>query len=317
MTDNDIKLFGASVMSAESASIKKSISLQSTSFVVACRCVADCEGKIVVSGVGKAGLIGKKISATMASTGTPSIWLDPINALHGDLGMVDQRDVTLLISNSGSSGELLLTAKGLHALGVKQIAMTKSKDTLLSKLCDLTLELGQHKEACPLNLSPSTSTSVMLALGDAVALTVQKMKNFSQDDYARYHPAGALGRRVVAVKHLMRTDDKIAVVSCDAIIGNAMQSITRARCGLCIVLDNAGKLKGVYTDGDFRRDWSSGVDISTEPVSNHMNKTPKSILCTASGSEALDIMHKLRVNSLPVLDEQGFVCGLVDIQDLV
>lgn len=317
MDSEEVLNFCKNVMDQEAVGIQEAKGIQSGSFVSSCQIVASSLGKVVVSGVGKAGLIGKKISATMASTGTPSIWLDPINALHGDLGMVDDRDIALLISNSGSSGELLLTANSLHALGVKLIAMTQSPKTLLAKMCDEVLELGIHEEACPLKLAPSTSTTVMLALGDALALTVQKLKDFNEKDYARYHPAGALGRRVVPIEHLMRKDDQIAVVLEDAVIGNAVQAITRARCGLCMIVDNDGKLVGVYTDGDFRRDWSDGLDLSSAPVSVYMNKHPKSIHSDASGGEALDIMHELRINALPVLDGQGLVCGLVDIQDLV
>ncbi len=304
-------------MQAELQGIADAMAIQSGSFVEICQAIKTCEGKVVVSGVGKAGLVGKKISATMASTGTPSIWLDPINALHGDLGMVGPDDIALLISNSGSSGELLLTAKGLRGLGVTLVAMTRSGDTLLAKMCDHTLPLGMHAEACPLNLAPSTSTTVMLALGDAVALTVQKMKGFSAEDYAKYHPAGALGRRVVPVDLLMRKGRDIATVAEVAVIGDAIQAITRARCGLCMITDSDGMLKGVYTDGDFRRDWSAGVDIGSEPVVAHMNVSPKFIPLSSTGGEALDMMHELKVNALPVLDASGLVVGLVDIQDLV
>jgi arabinose-5-phosphate isomerase len=317
MNDLDVLVFGKQVMRAEAEGISSARDIQSDSFASVCNMIVHCSGKVVVSGVGKAGLIGKKISATMASTGTPSIWLDPINALHGDLGMVDAKDIALLISNSGSSGELLLTAKGLRALGVTLIAMTRSIDTLLAKMCDHTLELGLHEEACPLNLAPSTSTSVMLALGDAVALTVLKMRGFSEQDYARYHPAGALGRRVVPVEHLMRIGKAMAIVGESAVIGDAVQAITKARCGLCMIIDEVGRLKGVYTDGDFRRDWSAGVDIGSEKVSIRMNKAPRSIKFSMTGGDALDLMRQIKVNALPVMNTDHKVVGLLDIQDLV
>ena len=275
------------------------------------------QGCVIVTGVGKAGIIGKKITATLASTGTKSIWLDPVNALHGDLGMVCKDDLAILISNSGSSAEIMLTAQALKNLGVKCVALTKHQETPLAQVCDLVLPLGEHEEAGPLKLAPSASTTAMLAMGDALALTLQKLKNFTELDYAKFHPAGALGRRLMPVKTLMRTGDNIVVSKEEDSLPEILASITKARCGLCMVVDDDGVLLAVYSDGDFRRDWSAGQKLDHTKIKNLMHLHCKYIESDALVGDALAIMHEYKINALPVVDKNKKVCGLLDIQDVV
>lgn len=279
--------------------------------------ILNVDGAVIVSGVGKAGIIGKKISATLASTGTKSIWLDPVNALHGDLGMVSDEDVALLISNSGSSAEILLTAQALKNLGVKCVAMTKNLTTPLAQECEITIPLGEHKEAGPLQLAPSASTTVMLALGDALALTLQQLRNFTKMDYAKYHPAGALGRRLMPVSSLMRTGNKIALANKKDSLAVVLSGITKARCGLCIIVDDDGKLEGVYSDGDFRRDWSAGDVSGDSCIGELMTDHCKYIDKSALVGDALTVMHEYKINALPVVDDEYRVVGLLDVQDIV
>jgi arabinose-5-phosphate isomerase len=274
-----------------------------------------CEGRVALSGIGKAGLIARKISATFASTGTPSYWLDPVNALHGDLGMVDSKDAVILISNSGSSGEILLIAEALGGFGVCRIAMTRDTSTPLAQMCEKVLPIGDHQEACPLNLAPSCSTTAMLALGDAVALTVQQLQGFTQDDYGRRHPSGSLGRRLKRVSQCMRTGAQLPILDLTATLVEAVHEISSKRCGLCVVLDETGKLLGVFTDGDFRRCWEGKVDFSS-PLGDHATVPCQSIAQGALVRDAIQVMRSSKINGLPVVDCENRVVGIIDIQDV-
>jgi arabinose-5-phosphate isomerase len=275
----------------------------------------ECSGRVVVSGVGKAGLVGRKISATLASTGTPSFWLDPVNALHGDLGMVHSEDTAILISNSGSSGEIILTAEAMGNLGIRRLAMTRDGNTPLAQMCEDVLPLGCHREAGPFNLAPTCSTTAMLALGDAIALTLQQLRGFTQSDYGMFHPAGALGRRLKKVAQCMRPKDKMAVVERAVPIAEAVQRITASRCGLCVVVDEAGRLLGVFTDGDFRRCWEHKIDFDT-PVGEQMVVPCKSVQDDALVEDAIEIMRGFKINALPVVNPDNIVVGMIDIQDV-
>lgn len=309
--------FGRSVLRCEGKAVCGLADRIGDAFGSVCQRIRDCAGAVVVTGVGKAGIIARKVSATMASTGTRSYWLDPVNAMHGDLGMVSPEDVALLLSNSGSSAEILAVAQMLGAMRVHRIAMTRSAATDLGSLCESVLEVGELEEACPLRLAPSTSTTVMLALGDALALAVQRGNGFTESEYARLHPAGALGRRLMRVSHCMRTGERVATATPDTPVIEVLSRITKARCGACVVTDHGGVLLGIYTDGDFRRNWGEGVDLSAARVGGLMTRDCKRIGCDRLVSEALDLMHKARVNALPVVNEHNAVQGLLDIQDLV
>lgn len=317
MNDGEILNFGQSVMRIEAEGILQALHLQRDAFVELCHAINKTVGKIVVTGVGKAGIIGKKISATLASTGSPSIWLDPMNALHGDLGMVDSRDLAILISNSGTSNELLLTARALKGLGLRLCAMTRSEETLLAKLCDITVSIGDHVEACPLKLAPSTSTTVLLSLGDAVALTVQKIKQFKEQDYAKIHPAGALGRRLATIRECMRSLQEVALATLDTTVFDAVESISRTKTGICVVVDEQSRLVGVFSEGDFRRAWQTSSNIRDLPIRNYCNTSCIHILESLGAGDALDVMTRHSIIALPVVNDQHMVKGLVLMRDII
>jgi arabinose-5-phosphate isomerase len=275
-----------------------------------------CTGVVAVCGVGKAGLVGRKISATLTSTGTRSFWLDPVDAMHGDLGMLGKDDLAILISNSGSTGELLLVAQALKGLGVRTIAMTRDDGTPLAQMCDLVLPLGRHEEADCFNLAPTATTTAMLSLGDALAITLEVERGFTRQDYAQLHPAGALGRRLKKVGACMRTGDRSAYAKAGATISEAIHRITQARCGMCLVVDEGGRLLGVFTDGDLRRSLEAHVDIGTTPVSTCMTSPCKSIEEHTLVEDAVEIMRSTRINALAVVNGDMQAVGILDIQDV-
>lgn len=314
--DEQLLNLGRSVLDREAVAIQSTSRFLDCHFCAVVRAILDCSGRVVVCGVGKAGLIGKKISASLASTGTRSFCLDPMDAMHGDLGMVDKKDIVLMISNSGSSGELLLVAQALKDAGICTIAMTRSLETPLSLMCDQVLPLGRHEEACPHNLAPTTSTTVMLALGDALAVTLEIERGFTREDYAQLHPAGALGRRLKKVSQCMRTGDQTATAQASATISEAIGKITEARCGMCLVVDEGGHLLGVYTDGDLRRSLARQVNITHTPIADGMTAPCRFVEEDALVEDAIEIMRSMRINALPVVDQDKKAVGILDIQDV-
>ena len=278
--------------------------------------ICRCKGLVAVCGVGKAGLVGKKISATLASTGTRSLWLDPLDAMHGDLGMLGKEDMAILISNSGETGELLLVAQALKGLGIKTIAVTGHERTPLGQMCDGVLPLGRHLEADAFNLAPTTTTTVMLALGDALAVTVEEERGFTRQDYAQLHPAGALGRRLRRVGECMRTGDLSAYARTGTTLSEAIHRITQARCGMCLVVDDAGRLMGVFTDGDLRRSLEAQIDMATTPIETCMTTPSKFVEEDALVEDAVEIMRSMRINALAVVNRDMQAVGILDIQDV-
>lgn len=279
--------------------------------------ILECKGRVVVTGMGKAGLVGNKIAATFASTGTPSLAVHPAEALHGDLGMITRQDIVLAISNSGETEELCRLIPAIKRIGAKVVAMTATRENGLAKLSDLTLEIGKIEEACPLGLAPSASTTAMLALGDALALTVQKERNFDREQYAMYHPGGSLGRSLMKVREVMRTDLDNPCVKPDAPVKQVLLAITKARAGAAIVINEDGRLEGIFTDGDLRRHIENGKDILNSEVSAVMTKNP---ICVEGGKlavEAARIMKEKKIDELPVVDERQKVIGMLDVQDLL
>lgn len=316
-TDNERLLtLGRSVLDREAAAIKTLSKVLDERFGAVVHTVLNSSGRVVVCGVGKAGLIGRKISASLASTGTRSFCLDPMDAMHGDLGMVAREDIALLISNSGSSGELLLVTQALKDAGVHTLAMTRSIETPLALMADQVLPLGRHEEACPHNLAPTTSTTAMLALGDALAVTLEIERGFTREDYAQLHPAGALGRRLKKVAQCMRTGDQAAYAEASTTISEAIGKITEARCGMCLVVDASGRLLGVYTDGDLRRSLAKQIDITRSPVADSMTSPCKYVEEDALVEDAIEIMRSMHINALPVVDSNKKAVGILDIQDV-
>jgi arabinose-5-phosphate isomerase len=292
-------------------------------FARAVEMMCGCTGQVVVTGVGKAGLIGAKISATLASTGTPSIFLHPTDALHGDLGRLRPGDVVLALSHSGATPEVVMLLDHLKRGGQPVIAVTSEAGSPLGSDADVTVAYGAIKEACQLGLAPSVSTTVMLALGDALALTAARMRNFTSEDYATFHPAGSLGLTFVRVDRAMgfRKGDRLAVSDESSPVRQVLADAERIhrRAGAVLLVDTTGRLTGIFTDADLRRRLLTEKDTSfmDRPVREIMIRGPKNVRAGALASEALEIMTRYRIGELPVLDDDGRPVGLIDLKDLV
>ncbi|MFN3421623.1 MAG: SIS domain-containing protein [Armatimonadota bacterium] len=277
-----------------------------------------CKGHVVVTGMGKSGAIGRKIAATLSSTGTPSLFLHPAEGVHGDLGAITPNDVVIALSYSGETDELLAILPAIKRLGVPLIVLTGNPNSTLAKAADVVLDVSVEREACPLNLAPTASTAAMLAMGDALALAAMKARRFTQEDFARLHPAGTLGRRLLLrVKDLMRTGERLALVHFREPTKAAFAAITKARAGACVVVDDEGKLCGIVTDGDLRRALLRDVNLFNAPVTEVMTKSPKIIHPDALATEALRLMQNYQIDDLPVVDESGHPIGMLDVQDLL
>ena len=309
--------YAREVLKVEAEAIQSLISRLDDSFLEAVETITACQGHLVITGMGKAGLIGQKASATFASTGTPSFFLHPAEAYHGDLGRVVKDDVVLALSNSGTTEEMLRLLPPLRKIGAKIIAITASGDSPLGKLSDITLEMGKIEEACPLGLAPSASTTATLALTDALGLCVQKRRGFDKDQFAFYHPGGKLGRELQKVQDVMRTGERNPVVSEETPVLEAIGHITRARAGAISVSDRDGKLAGFFTDGDLRRLMNKGSDSLSRPIKTVMTRNPITIPPDHLAEEALRFLREKKIDELPVVDETGKPIGMLDVQDLL
>jgi arabinose-5-phosphate isomerase len=268
--------------------------------------------------MGKSGAVGRKIAATLSSTGTPALFLHPAEGVHGDLGAITPNDVVLALSYSGETEELLAILPAIKRLGVPLIVLTGNTKSTLAKAADVVLDVSVKREACPLNLAPTASAAAMLAMGDALALAAMKARRFTPEDFARLHPAGALGRRLLLkVKDLMRIGERMACVHYSEPTKAAFAAITKARAGACVVVDDEGKLCGIVTDGDLRRALLRDVNLFHAPVTEVMTKTPKVIHPEALATEALHLMQTHKIDDLPVVDESGCPVGMLDVQDLL
>jgi len=309
---------GRAVLEAEAGAVEEVKSRLGDSFVDAVRAILHCKGRVCVTGVGKAGLIGQKIQATLASTGTLAYGLHPVEALHGDLGMVHGDDVIVALSKSGGS-ELVELLPRLKSLGCVVILLTARVDSPAAQRADFVLDIGPNAEACPLGLAPSSSTTAMLALGDALALAVMELKEFQPEQYASYHPGGALGRYLMKTAEIMRTGPDCPCVAESATLEACYEVILTAprRAGAALAVDKDGRLVGIVTHGDFFRLFTSRESLSDLSVSDVMTRNPKRIGLDARVMEALDLMRKYSIDELPVVDDGGCVVGLIDIQDMI
>ncbi len=277
-------------------------------------------GRVVTAGMGKAGFIAQKVSATLASTGTPSIFLHPAEAIHGDLGRVDEGDLLLAFSKSGETEELLVMLPHVKAVGVPVVGITQEAGCTLGRHCDVVLELGRIDEPGPHGLAPSASTTAMLALGDALALVVQEGRRFGPEEFARFHPGGDLGRRLMKVRELMRSGDRNPRVESGATVLQAIEVMTRTpgKPGATSVVDRGGKLLGFFTDGDLRRIIEKGLaDPRKQRIDDAMTRNPRSIGPDTFALEAVALLHQFAVDQLPVVDDDGRLLGLLDVQDLL
>ena len=288
-------------------------------FLAAVDLVVRCEGHVIVTGMGKAGKIAEKISATLASTGTPSFFLHPAEAVHGDLGRCLQKDLLLALSNSGATEELVRLVPHVKQIGAKMIAITGRADSSLARESDVVLDLGAIDEACPLGLAPTASTAAMLALGDALAMVVLESRGFTRDDFALFHPAGELGRQLLRVRDRMRTGDQVPLVPTGVSVREALGPMhQKGRAGAAVVVDRSGLLLGIFTDGDLRRLLlERGGAFLGDPIDAVMAKKPKTVGADALAAEAARILHENKIDQLPVVDAAGRAIGLLDVQDLL
>lgn len=287
-------------------------------FISACECILDCQGRVVVIGIGKSGHVGSKVAATMASTGTPAFFVHPAEAVHGDLGMIQAGDVVLALSNSGETDEVNTILPLLKRIGVTIIAMTGNPQSTLARHSDIHLDVGVEKEACPLGLAPTSSTTAALVMGDALAVALLESRGFTHDDFARSHPAGRLGRRLLLhIRDVMHSGDDIPSVTKDATISETIVEMTRKRLGMSAVLDGEGRVIGVYTDGDLRRTMDAGVDLRTTAITEVMTSGGKTIGPGALAAEAAQLMEEYRIQGLLVLDDDQRLVGALNFQDLL
>ena len=314
----EILALGRDVLSVEAQAVTRTLDHLGPSFVQAVQLILHCRGRVAVTGMGKAGLIGRKIQATLASTATPAYSLHPGEAIHGDLGMIAPDDVILALSKSGQTQELVKLLPLFKKMGCSIILVTSGGESPCAKLADLVIEIGDGPEACPLGLAPSSSTTAMLAVGDALALTVMKLKNVQPAQYAAYHPGGALGRSLMKVKEIMRTGLDCPRISPRDTIDRYYEVLQQAprRAGAAAVIDDAGRLVGIFTHGDFVRCFRDlkPPEVHLEEV---MTREPKSATADDLVADALATMRAYRIDELPVVDQEHKLVGMIDIQDLV
>ncbi len=288
------------------------------SFVEAVRKILDVRGRVVVMGMGKSGHVGRKIAATLASTGTPAMFVHPAEASHGDLGMIKAVDLVLAISNSGEVEELTVILPVVKRQGVPLIAMTGRADSTLAHHADIVLDSSVEKEACPLNLAPTASTTAQMALGDALAVALLDARGFGNDDFARSHPGGALGRKLLThVGDVMRSGDDVPRVAPGASLSDLMREMSAKGLGATAVVDPAGRAIGIFTDGDLRRQVETGADLRALTAGDVMHVGPRTLRADALAAEAAELMEQHRITSVLVVDASGVLIGALSINDLM
>lgn len=309
---------GRETLSIEAQAVAQLVGRVGPGFVKAVHAMLNVQGRVVVMGMGKSGHVGRKTAATLASTGTPAMFVHPAEASHGDLGMVQANDLVLALSNSGESEELSAILPVLKRLGVTLIAITGGADSTLARHADVVLDSSVDKEACPLNLAPTASTTAQLAWGDALAVALLDARGFRAEDFARSHPGGALGRRLLTlVRDVMRAGELIPRVSPAASFGQLMQEMSGKGLGASAVVDEAGRPLGVFTDGDLRRLIETGADLRALTAAQVMRPYPKTVRDDALAAQAVELMEHHRITSVLVVDEQGVLCGALNTHDLM
>ncbi|WP_027896018.1 KpsF/GutQ family sugar-phosphate isomerase [Zestomonas thermotolerans] len=287
-------------------------------FVRACELILACKGRVVVVGMGKSGHIGRKIAATLASTGTASFFVHPAEASHGDMGMITRDDVVLALSNSGSTAEIVTLLPLIKRLGITLISMTGNPESPLAKAAEVNLDAGVSQEACPLNLAPTSSTTASLVLGDALAIALLEARGFTAEDFAFSHPGGALGRRLLLkVENVMHAGEQLPLVPRGIPLKDALLEMTRKGLGMTAVLERDGRLAGIFTDGDLRRALDRGIDIRSVSIDEVMTPHGKTARAEMLAAEALKIMEDHKINALVVVDEQDRPVGALNMHDLL
>ncbi len=306
------------VINIEAAAVKGLLKHLDRNFERAVTLMAQCQGRVIVTGMGKTGVVGRKISATLSSTGTPSVFMHSAEAVHGDLGQVTFKDVLIVISQSGETEETTRLLPLIKKIGAQTIAITGNTHSTLAKYSDVVLNVGVKQEGCPLGLAPMASTTATLVMGDALAACLIDRKKFRKEDFALFHPGGSLGRRLLLkVEDIMRKDSHLAKVHFSMKVQGVLLAITKARCGCACVVDQKGRLEGIFTDGDLRRHLEQDLKVLSRSVKDVMTKNPRAIGKDKLAAEAFEILKTKKIDELPVVDKNHKLVGLVDVQDLL
>ncbi len=309
---------GLAVIETESQAVSALAQRIGHSFSIACEHLLACQGRIVVTGMGKSGHIGGKIAATLASTGSPAFFVHPGEANHGDMGMITPKDVVLALSNSGETNEILSILPLIKRLDIPLIAMTGNPQSTLARAATVNLDISVEQEACPLGLAPTSSTTVALVMGDALAIALLEVRGFTAEDFAMTHPGGTLGRRLLLhINELMHTGTELPTVKQETNLTQALMEMTQKGFGMTAIVDDQNHLIGIYTDGDLRRTLDAGLDIRTTPISEVMTRNCKTIKANILAAEALNIMESYKITSLLIVDEQNTLIGLIHMHDLL
>ncbi|XQE66457.1 KpsF/GutQ family sugar-phosphate isomerase [Pseudomonas sp. P3C3] len=302
----------------EAEAVESLLSRIDADFVRACEMILTCKGRVVVVGMGKSGHIGNKIAATLASTGTPAFFVHPAEASHGDMGMITKEDVVLALSNSGSTAEIVTLLPLIKRLGIQLISMTGNPESPLAKAAEVNLDARVAQEACPLNLAPTSSTTVSLVIGDALAIALLEARGFTAEDFAFSHPGGALGRRLLLkVENVMHAGERLPLVSRGTSLRDALLEMTRKGLGMTVIVEADGKLAGIFTDGDLRRTLDKGIDVRDASIDQVMTLHGKTARAEMLAAEALKIMEDHKINALVVVDDEDKPVGALNMHDLL
>ena len=313
-----LKALGQAVIQTEQVELSALIKRIDNKFVDACNIILQCNGRTVVTGMGKSGHIANKIAATLASTGTQSFFVHPGEASHGDLGMITTDDVVIALSNSGETDEIVALLPVIKRLNTPLITLTGNPDSTLAKTSTINIDVSVKKEACPLGLAPTSSTTATLAMGDAIAIALLESRGFSENDFALSHPGGTLGRRLLLrVNDIMHTGEEIPKVNESATLGEALVEMSKKGLGVTTIVNKDGVVLGIFTDGDLRRTLDSGADFKNCYVKDVMTKNGKQIIVDSLAASALALMENHRINALVVVDKKNKLCGILNMHDLL
>ncbi len=317
LTNDELLALAADVLDIESRAVKNLKTRLNDDFVAACRLCMETPGRVVVTGMGKSGHVSNKIAATLASTGTPAFFMHPAEASHGDVGMITKHDLLLAISYSGETEEVITILPAVKRMGAKLLAMTGNPNSTMAKTADVHLDVSVSEEACPLNLAPTASTTATLAMGDALAVALLKNRGFTAEDFARSHPRGNLGKRLLLrVADVMRSGDRIPAVSADVTLRDALFEMTDKGLGMTAIVDSNNTVMGIFTDGDLRRTLDAGADVRSTVIRDVMHTNCKTTSADVLAAEALHLLEENKITSLLVVDESGVLVGALNIHDL-
>ncbi len=317
MTNDELLALAADVLDVESRAVSALQDRLDKTFIAACELCLETPGRIVVTGIGKSGHVSNKIAATLASTGTPAFFMHPAEASHGDLGMITSHDLLLAVSYSGETAEVVTILPGIKRMGTKLLSMTGNPQSTLAREAEVHLDISVAEEACPLNLAPTASTTATLAMGDALAVALLKKRGFTAEDFARSHPSGSLGKRLLLrVSDIMRTGERIPAVTADVALRDALLEMTDKGLGMTAIVDDQRRILGIYTDGDLRRTLDTGADIRTTMMRDVMHTHCKTVSADTLAAEALHMLEENKITGLLVADDDNIIVGAFNIHDL-